>query len=95
MKPYSLIRPYVASEADQADVRAFRRPRLGRCRAVVAVVDVADVEAGTLAAQTTGAERGQTPLRGQLCERVGLIHELAELAAAEELLHRSHDRAGC
>src|SRR4029450_890033 len=40
----------------------------------------------------TGARAGEAPLRRQLRQRVGLVHELAELAAAEELLHRGHDR---
>ena len=75
---------------DQADVRAFRG--LDRADpAVVAVVDVADVEPGTLAGQAARAERRQPTLAGQLRQRVGLVHELAELAAAEELLHRGHD----
>ena len=78
--------------ADQADVRAFRG--LDRADpAVVAVVDVADVEPGALARQAARTERRQAPLRRQLGQRVGLVHELAELAAAEELLHRRHDRA--
>src|SRR4029079_12595036 len=41
----------------------------------------------------TGAQRGQASLARQLGQRVGLVHELAELAATEELLHRRHDRA--
>ena len=76
---------------DQADVRTFRG--LDRADpAVVAVVDVADVEAGALARQAARPERRQAALAGQLGQRVGLVHELAELAAAEELLHRRHDR---
>ena len=78
--------------ADQADVRTFRSLDWADA-AVVAVVDVADVEAGALAAQATGAQRRQAALAGQLGQRVGLVHELAELAAAEELLHRRHDGA--
>src|SRR4029078_6175016 len=76
----------------QADVRAFRR--LDRADpAVVAVVDVADVEPGTLARQAARAQRGQASLARQLGKGVGLVHELAELAATEELLHRRHDWA--
>src|SRR4029079_6002346 len=41
----------------------------------------------------TGAQRGQASLARQLGQRVGLVHELAELAATEELLHRRHDWA--
>ena len=58
----------------------------------MAVVHVADVEPGALARQAARPEGRQAALRGQLGERVGLVHELAELAAAEELLHRGHDR---
>src|SRR5581483_5731071 len=55
------------------------------------VVDVADVEAGSLPGQAARTEGGEAPLARQLGERVRLVHELAELAAAEELLHRRHD----
>src|SRR3954453_23630583 len=75
---------------DQADVRTFRR--LDRADpAVVAVVDVADVEPGPLARQAARPQGRRAPLRGELGERIGLVHELRELAAAEELLHRGHD----
>ena len=86
------VDPAVRGErADEADVRPFGR--LDRADpAVVAVVDVADVEAGPLARQATRPEGRQAPLRGELGQRVRLVHELAELAAAEELLHRGHDR---
>ena len=82
------VDPAVGRERpDQADVRTFRG--LDRADpAVVAVVDVADVEAGALARQAARAEGRQAALRGQLGQRVGLVHELAELAAAEEFLHR-------
>jgi len=46
-------------------------------------VDVADVEPGTLARQAARAQRGEAALARQLGQRVGLVHELAELAAAE------------
>ena len=78
--------------ADQADVRTFRG--LDRAdTAVVAVVDVADVEAGALTRQAARTEGREAALGGQLGQRVGLVHELAQLAAAEELLHRRHDGA--
>ena len=87
------VDPAVGRERpDQADVRPFRR--LDRADpAVVAVVHVADVEAGALARQAARPEGRQASLAGQLGERVRLVHELAELAATEELLHRRHDRA--
>ena len=83
-----LVDPAVGGErADQADVRTFRR--LDRAdAAVVAVVHVADVEAGALAREAARAKGRQAALGGQLGERVGLVHELRQLAAAEELLHR-------
>jgi len=59
---------------------------------VVARVDVTDVEAGALTRQTTGAQRVESTLMAQARERVVLVHELRELAGAEELLDRSHDR---
>ena len=77
---------------DQADVGAFRR--LNRTDpAVVGVMHIAHVEAGTVAAQSTGTEGGETPLMRQLGQRVGLVHELRELVAAEEFLHGSLHRA--
>ena len=78
--------------ADQADVRTFRR--LDRADAsVVALVHVADVESGALAGQATGPQRRQTPLVRELGERVGLVHELRQLAGPEELLDRRDHRA--
>ena len=61
--------------------------------AVVAGVHVADLEAGALTGQTTRAQRRQAALVGQTRQRVVLVHELAQLAGAEELLDRRHDRA--
>src|SRR5687768_11531976 len=78
--------------ADEADVRTLGR--LDRAHApVVGRMHVTNVEAGALAAEATGAQRGEAALVGQLRQRVRLIHELAQLAAAEELLHRGHHRA--
>ena len=62
---------------DQADVGAFRRLD-GAHTAVVAVMHVSDLHVGALTAQTAGAQGGQTALVGQLRQRVGLIHELAQ-----------------
>ncbi len=77
---------------DQTDVRAFGR--LDRAQtAVMAVVHVSHVEARALAAQAAGAQSGDTALMRQLCEGVGLIHELAQRRGAEELLERRGDRA--
>ena len=77
--------------ADEADVRAFRR--LDRAHAaVVGRVHVADLEAGALTRQAAGPERRQATLVRQAGERVRLVHELRELAGAEELLDGGHDR---
>ena len=79
--------------ADQPDVRPFRS--LNRAyAAVVAEVDVTDVESRPLAAQPTRPHRAQAPLVGKLGQRVCLVHELRELASAEKFLHRGHHRAG-
>ena len=56
------------------------------------MMDVAHVEAGALAPQAAWSQRAQAPLVGQFSQWVGLIHELAELAAAKELTRRSHHR---
>ncbi len=83
-----LVHPREAGErVDQADVRAFRG--LDRAHpAVVGRMDVADLEAGALAGQTARPERRQAALVGDFRQRVGLVHELAELRRAEELAHR-------
>ena len=61
--------------ADQTDVGAFRR--LDRAHpAVVAEVDVADLEAGALTRQAAGSERRQAAPVGQPGQRVDLVHEL-------------------
>jgi hypothetical protein len=52
-------------------------------------VHVAHLVAGALAAQTTGAECRQAALVRQAGDRVGLVHELAELGGSEELLQRA------
>jgi hypothetical protein len=76
---------------DEADVRTFRR--LDRADpAVVRRVHVADLEAGALACQAARAERRDAPLVRDLRERVGLVHELAQLRGAEEFLQRCRDR---
>ena len=77
---------------EQPDVRALRG--LDRADApIVGVVDVAHVETGALPRQSARAKRGEPALVRQLRERIGLVHELRELRAAEELAHRGHHRA--
>ena len=92
MKPNSLTRAKVARRADEADVRALRR--LDRAHAaVVAEVDVADLEAGPLTGQATRAERREAAAVGEARQRVDLVHELRQLAGAEELLDGRDHRA--
>ncbi len=76
---------------DQTDVRTLRGGLDRAHTAVVRRVDVAHLEAGTLTAQTTRAERRQTTLVGETRQRVVLVHELRQLAGSEELLDRRHD----
>ena len=77
---------------DQSDVRAFRR--LDRAHAaVVRVVHVAHLEAGALARQPARSERRQAALVRELRQRIGLVHELRELARSEEALDHRGDRA--
>ena len=57
-------------------------------------VYVSDFEAGALAGQTARPEGREAALVGDFRERVGLIHELAELRRAEELAHRRRRRLG-
>ena len=57
-------------------------------------VHVAHLEARPLAGQAARAQRREAPLVGDLRERVGLVHELRELRAAEELAHRRRHRLG-
>ena len=50
----------------------------------MADVHVADFEARPLAVQTAGAQGRQTPLVRELRQRVGLVDDLRQFAAAEE-----------
>src|SRR5690606_16073221 len=78
---------------DQADVRAFRS--LNRANAaVVRRVHVAHLEARPFSGQAARAERRDAALVGDLRQRVGLVHELAELRAAEEFAHSGDRRLG-
>src|SRR5882672_7841701 len=75
---------------DQADVRTFRR--LDRAHAaVVRRVHVADLEARALAREAAWSKRRDAPLVRDFRQRVVLVHELRQLARAEEFLHgRGH-----
>ena len=78
---------------DQADVRAFRRFDRADA-AVVGRVHVADFEAGALAGQTARAQCGNATLVRDFRQRVGLVHELRQLARTEELLDGGRNRLG-
>ena len=52
---------------------------------------VAHLEAGPLAVQAARPEGRQPPLVRQLRQRVGLVDDLRQLAAAEEVLDRRRD----
>ena len=58
----------------------------------MAVVHVAHFETGAFARKAARPQSGKTALMRQLCQRVGLIHELRQLRTAEELLDRRHHR---
>ena len=87
-----LVDPGVGGQgADEADVRAFGRLD-GAHPPVVGAVHVSDLEAGPLTGQAAGPEGRQAALVGQARQRVVLVHELAQLAGAEELLDGGHHR---
>ncbi len=88
------VHPGVGGQrADQAGVGAFRS--FDRANpTVVGWVDVAHGKAGPLAGETPGAEGADAALVGELSQGIGLVHELAQLAGAKELLDRRHQRFG-
>src|SRR3546814_2575847 len=55
---------------------------------------VADFRGGTLARQTTRAQGGNATLVRDFRQRVGLVHELRQLAGTEELFDGSRNRLG-
>ena len=61
--PYISFTLYGRLVRDQADVGTFRGLD-GAHAAVMAVMDVADLHAGTLAGEAAGAQGGKTPLVG-------------------------------
>ncbi|MPM58936.1 hypothetical protein SDC9_105771 [bioreactor metagenome] len=70
---------------NQADVGTFRGLN-GAHAAIMAVVNVADVEGGAVTGETAGAQGGHAALMRQLGQGVGLVHELGQRRGAEELL---------
>ena len=78
--------------ADQPDVRSLRG--LDRAHpAVVGRVHVANLDRRALAGEASRSQRREPAPVREPGERVGLVHELAQLAGAEELLQGGHDRA--
>ena len=75
---------------NQTDVRTFRRFDRADA-AVVSRMDVAHFEAGAFAGETAWSKGRETPFVRDLGERIGLIHELRELARSEEFADRGHD----
>ena len=68
---------------DKTDIRAFGR--LNRAKAaIVSIVNVTDLETGTLARQTARTQRRETALVGHFGQRVRLVHELRQGVRAEE-----------
>src|ERR1041385_1142803 len=78
---------------DESDVWTFRS--LNRADAsVVCRVHVAHFEPGALARETAWSKCRETALVRDLGERIRLVHELRQLARAEELTHRRRHRLG-
>ncbi len=89
-----LVDPGVGGEGrDQADVRPFRGLD-GADATVVGRVHVAHLEPGALAREAARTQGREPALVGQLGQRVRLVHELAQLRGAEELLDHGRDRLG-
>ena len=60
---------------DQADIGTFGR--LDRAHSpIVRIMHVTNFKSRTVSGQTAGSQRGQTPLVGQLRQRIVLVHEL-------------------
>ncbi len=79
--------------ADQADVRTLRRFD-GANAAVVRRVNVAHFESRAFTRETAGPESRKTALVRDFAERIGLVHELAELRRSEKFADRRHDWLG-
>ena len=82
-----------AQTGDQADVGAFRRFDRADA-AIVRDMYVAHLETGALAVEAARSQGAQAPLVRQLRERVRLIDDLAQLAAAEEILNSRRNALG-
>jgi len=75
--------------ANQADVGTFWRFDWADA-SIVRIVNVAHIKACTVALETARAERRQRALVREFIERIGLLHELRQLASAKELSQDSN-----
>ena len=80
-----------SQRVDQTNIRAFRRFNRADTT-VMGRMHVTDFKAGPLTCQTTRAKRRKATLVGNFRQRVGLIHELAELRRTEKFANRSSSR---
>src|SRR5690606_6199138 len=78
---------------DQTNVRTFRRFD-GADAAVVRRVYVSHLKASALARQAARAQGRYTTLVRDFGQRVGLVHELGQLAGTEELFDRRRNGLG-
>ena len=76
---------------DEPDIGALRGLD-GAHATVVCRVYVSHLEPGTLPGEPAGAQRRNPALVGDLRQGIGLVHELGQLAGAEELLHHRGNR---
>ena len=80
-----------SQRVNQTNVRAFRRFNRAQTT-VVSRVHVTHFEACAFTGQTTGTQSGNTTLMGDFRQRIGLVHELAQLAGAKEFTNSSGNR---
>src|SRR3989338_10241242 len=82
-----LVHPRVGGErGDETDIgplRGFNRAD----SAIMGGMNVPNLESRPLTGQTSRTQCREATLVGNLRERVGLIHELGELAGAKKLFH--------
>ncbi len=82
-----------AKRRDKSDVRSFRR--LDRAEAsVMGIVDVPDFEACPVPGKSSRTEGRKTTLVGDFRKRVGLVHELGQLARSEERIDDRSESLG-
>ena len=82
-----------SQRVNETSVRAFWG--LNRAKpAVMRGVNISNSEACAFAGEATWAESRNPAFVGELSKGIRLIHELAQLAGAEELLNRRHKWLG-